>query len=232
MCSAAEPTSCWSGERRRNRQLSRLPAGGARQCSPSRRHRNRSRGLDGATVDQLPHGSPAGEVQEVAADRLRNAGRLVEGGLRIREQPSAVCLARVLLDTDRVDDEEELAVRSVRPRIERITRRTLRCWPSGRGRGRQGPTVPGRPHRRRGSGKGASSCSCRLPSLAQHDHWAERPGPLSSLGRRGHRLAREEVGDASASALERPSPSSRMSELPRASSASSSKDSTPRVEPA
>jgi hypothetical protein len=58
---------------------------------------------------QLPDGTLSGEVQEVGADRLRHAGRLVEDGLRIGEQPRAVRLAGVLLDADRVDDEEQPA---------------------------------------------------------------------------------------------------------------------------
>ena len=53
----------------------------------------------------------------MGADRLRDAGRLVERGLRIGEQPAAVRLAGVVLDADRVDDEEEPAARSIRPRI-------------------------------------------------------------------------------------------------------------------
>ena len=40
----AEPRSCWSGGGRRNRLSSRLPAGGATECSPSRRTRSTPRG--------------------------------------------------------------------------------------------------------------------------------------------------------------------------------------------
>src|SRR5918995_1236118 len=66
------------------------------------RHRRAPRSLDGAAVFQLPHGTCGGEVQEVSADRLLDPGRLREGRLRIREQPSAVGLARVVLDAGRV----------------------------------------------------------------------------------------------------------------------------------
>src|SRR5215212_2221273 len=95
------------------------------------------RRLDRAAVVQLPYGTPGGEVQEVSADRLRGARRLVEGGLGIGKQPGAVPLARVLLDADRVDDKKEPAVRSVRPRIEWIARRRLRCRPRGCSSGEQ-----------------------------------------------------------------------------------------------
>src|SRR3954449_275416 len=56
------------------------------------------RGLDRAAVLEPPHRTAGCEVQEVRADRLPHAGRLVERGHGIREQPGAVGLARVLLD--------------------------------------------------------------------------------------------------------------------------------------
>ena len=132
-------------------------------------------------VFQLPHGTPRGEVEEVGADRLRDAGRLVEDGLRIGEQLGAVRLAGVLLDAGRVDDEEQPAVRSVRARIEQITRRGLRYRPRGCSRGKQANRhcYDARPG---DDGPGEAALPVHVGSLrsAQHGPASSRPGSRMS----------------------------------------------------
>src|SRR5918995_4465283 len=61
----------------------------------------RPRGLDETAPLEPPHGAPGREVEKMGTDRPGSARRLVERRLRIGEEPGAVRLTRVLLDTGR-----------------------------------------------------------------------------------------------------------------------------------
>ena len=71
-------------------------------------------------------GRPVAKFRKCVPTGCSSAGLLVEVGLGVGEQPGAVRLARVLLDADRVQNQEERALRSGRPGVERISRRRLR----------------------------------------------------------------------------------------------------------